>query len=48
MKYILNINLNMQKANSKIFGGFEHKIFTKPVNMDLICVICSCKIILTN
>lgn len=27
----------------KNFGGFEHKIFLKPVNMDLVCAICSRK-----
>lgn len=26
---------------NKNYGGYEHKIFVKPVNMDLICAICS-------
>lgn len=25
------------------FGGYEHRIFIKPVNLDLICAICSRK-----
>lgn len=30
-------------SSQKTFGGFEHKIFVKPVNLDLICAICSRK-----
>lgn len=29
-------------SNGK-YGGFENKIFIKPVNHDFICAICSCK-----
>lgn len=36
-------NISNQKNT---FGGYEHKIFVKPINMDLVCAICSCKIIL--
>ncbi len=25
------------------FGGYDSKIFTKPVNQDFFCPICSCK-----
>ncbi len=25
------------------FGGYDPKIFIKPVNQDLFCPICSCK-----
>ena len=28
-------------SNSQSFGGFDPKIFLKPVNMDFICSICS-------
>lgn len=33
----------MKTPNSKSFGGFEHRIFVKNVNLDLVCAICSCK-----
>lgn len=25
----------------RVFGGFENRIFVKPVNMDFVCAICS-------
>lgn len=27
----------------KPYGGYDHKIFVNPINLDLVCVICSCK-----
>ena len=42
------MSINNISNQKNTFGGYEHKIFVKPVNLDLICAICSRKLNFNN